>query len=161
MIELNIPNFGNINVCNNGEPCFFVKRKILFLDRVFSEYFESDSMVLKTEKHQILPCRAKILFQNFKKRIKILSTFNLFTNKFLVNQDVIKIVDNPFYIFSKNFSKIYYNQVLIAKVKLKSRIGVGNKGGIGLIVDYESDVESEVIYYSLICYLISCSILNS
>jgi len=161
MIELDIPNFGNITVYREGGIWFFLKRKVKFIERVFSECYEGDTLILKIKSHQVLPVSTEVLFQNLKRTLKIDRVFHLFRYKYFIDNDVVKITDNPFYIIDRKMSKIYYNDELIGRVKLKSRIGIGNDGGIGLIINYEPNIEEEIIYYSTICYLISCNVLSS
>jgi len=155
MIELNIPNFGNITVYREGSIWFFSKRKFKFIESVLSEYYEGDTLILKIKSHQLFPIETEILFQNLKRTLKI-EKLNWTCNKFLVDNDIVKIKTNPFYIINRKMSKIYYNDELIGRVKLKSRIGADRR--IGSIINYEPNIEEEVIYYSTICYLIGCSV---
>jgi len=146
MIVLHVPNFEGITVYRDGNIWFLLKKELKFFDRVLSECYEGDTLILKIESHQMLPIETEILFQNLKRTLKIDKTFSLRHCIYFVDNDVVKITDNPFYIFNGKVSKIYYNDKLIGRVKISISADWGRK----FTINYEPDVEEEIIYYSTI-----------
>lgn len=164
MTEIIIPNFDDIFIYDNGKLLLLVKRKVSLDSKVTCEYFLDNKYFLKTISYKAIFWRLKI--ENINSDFKIMEIknegFKFFKSKYRIQNNVVTIKDNPFYFINKKMSKIYFNDFLIANVILKNNFGINKKGGFTQIVKFSStDLGQDIITQSLICYAISCNILNA
>lgn len=162
MIEIVIPNFGNISIYKGKDLILFAKRVVDLKGKVTCEYYYENNLFLKTISYKALFWKLQIdnLTEEFNiKEIKN-NGFEFFKSEYKIKNNIVKVKDNPFYFFNKRMSKIFFNNFQVANVTLKNNFGIGKNGGFTQIVNFTTDKE-DVIQQCLICYAISCNILNA
>ncbi len=151
MIKINIKNKSNITVCDDSGVVYTMIRKTpLFSSTTVGEIFQERKKIGKISIGKFL--KKKILYQNFPNTIEIVNQ-HLFVTDFLIDKNLIKIQNNPFFFFNKKtFSRIYYNSELVANVSMKKIFDIE---GYNLEVNFVVK-NKQIEYYSTICYLIYC-----
>ncbi|MCE3074183.1 hypothetical protein [Chryseobacterium gwangjuense] len=162
MIEIVIPNFGNINIYKDKALLLLVKRDVDLKGKVTCEYYYENELFLKTISYKALFWKLKIENLPEKYDIKEIRNkgFELFKSEFKIKNNIVKIKDNPFYFLNKKMSRIFFNNLQVANVTLKNNFGIGKNGSFTQVVNFTTNKE-DVIKQCLICYAISCNILNA
>jgi len=155
-IKVPISNIGSISVYEDDELLFRINRNFYFGFKVTGEFFEKDEKIAVVTNSFL---SIKILFQDLESTIKVLSSNYLFYSKFKVGENEIKIIDNPLYfIYPKIYSKILWNNKLIANVSLKKLIDMG---GAELQVKFISEnCNRNIKYITVLIYLMTCININ-
>jgi hypothetical protein len=155
-IKIPISNIGSVLVYENDKLLFRINRYFSFGFKVTGEVFEKDKKIAVVTNSFL---SIKVLFQDIESNIKVLSSYFPFYSKFKVGNNEIKIIDNPLYFISpKIYSKILWNDKLIANVSLKRLIDME---GIELQVKLISeDCSRDAKYYVILIYLMTCININ-
>lgn len=155
-IKVPISNIGCISVYENDELLLSINRNYYFGFKVTGEFFDKEKKIAVVTNSFL---SIKILFQDLKNKIQVLSSHWFFYSKFKVGKNEVKIVDNPFYfIYPKFYSKIFWDGEFIADVGLKRLI---DKEGTVLKIKFISEnCSREVKYYSILTYLMTCININ-
>lgn len=159
MIEITIPNFGDISVTENGKLILFVKRKTSIKGNVECIYYIDDKPFLKTLSHQVAAWKIDIdnISPNYEvKKIKSSLTKSIYW----VNGNTVTIKHNLFFFLNKMVAKIYCNDLFVGEVKIKNIIGANKKLGFSQFVNFNITDES-LKTSSLIAYVITCNLVNS
>lgn len=148
MILINIQNKGNITVFEGEDIVMKMTRRtpIPFF-KTIGEIFQNENKMVVIHYHFLTG--KKIILQKFPFNVKILNQ-RWFSSNFDVDGNTIKIKHNPFFLFSKNFSKIYYNSNLIVEIFIKSKIDVS---GYNLEVKFLTK-NDQINNMSLLCFII-------
>lgn len=150
MTNINIPTDGTsrINVFENDELLYHVERKkYLFTGK--NDFFINNEKVATIKTYII---SLKIKFQRFDKKISN-CIFIPFVSFCQIDKDKIIIIDNPlFIIFPWYYSLIFFNNKLVAKVKIKSLLDIE---GVNLVMNFKTD-DKEIKFYSTMTYLMTC-----
>lgn len=163
MLKIQIDNFGDIKVTHDSRTILVVKRKVTFFDKVYCDYYADEKLILKTTSHQVLPIRTKIEFQDLASKISTKTSLNPWKSCFEIDNDLIAIIDNPFYLSNKKFSKILENDQVVGKVSLINRLGASSKkySTIELELKITQDFKPERKFLLMLCYVMSCAVLSS
>jgi hypothetical protein len=150
MIVVKIPSDGTSRISvyeNDNLFCYINRKKYLFTG--LSEFYINQEKIAIVKS---LLFSIKIKFQNFEFKISKNRDFPFYIN-FSVNNNKIIIIDNPFFLILPWYSSmIYWNNNLVAIVKLKKVLDIE---GITFLIDFKTDNE-EVKYYTTITYLMTC-----
>lgn len=162
MIEIVIPNFGDISIYRDKILILLVKRSVDLKGKVTCEYYYNNELFLKTVSYKALFWKLKIdnLTQSFNIKEIRNNGFEFFKSEYEINNNIVKVKDNPLYFLNKRMSTLFFNNSKIATVTLKNNFGVGKSGSFTQIVNFTTSDE-DIIQQCLICYAISCNILNA
>ena len=130
-----------------------VERKFYFGSKIKGDFFEEEKKIATVS---IFISRIKIIFQEFDCIIKVYKN-KLFSSIFKIDNDEIKIVENPLYfLYPKFYSKIYWNKELVGNVEMQK---VLDFKGITLKLKFNTS-DDKIKYYSIISYLMTCLNVN-
>ncbi|WP_396175933.1 hypothetical protein [Flavobacterium sp.] len=147
MISINIKNIGNITVIDNNVVVYkMIRKSPIPFSKTVGELFHFDKKVA-TIHHGFI--RKKIVFQDFAFHVKILKQ-QIFSSIFSIDDNLIQVNHNPFFLFNKNFCKVYYNSELVIEITIKSTVDLS-----GYNLDLKFFIENELVKQaSLICFII-------
>lgn len=151
MIKINVKNKSKITVYDDRNIVYTMIRNTPLLSfKTYGEIFEGDNKIGKIQLGIFL--KKQILYQSFFEKINIIKQ-QLYMTDFLIDENQIRIKNNPFFFFNKKiFSKIYFNSELIAIVSMRDILDLE-----GYNLDIKFLVENKQIEkYSVLCYLICC-----
>jgi hypothetical protein len=158
MIYIRVPisNIGSILVYEDDELLFKIDRNFYFGFKITGKIFEKDKKIAVVTNSFL---SIKLLYQDLGNNIEILSSNFPFYSKFKIEENTIKVIDNPLYfIYPKIYSYIFWNNKLIAKVGLNKLIDIY---GAELQVKFISkNCHRDVRYYVVLIYLMTCINLN-
>lgn len=149
--KISFPTNGSsrIIVYNKENEFLSVERKFYFGSKIVGEFFQQERKIAIVS---TLAFSIKIIFQEFTHTLKVCSN-NLFYSIFKINNEEIRIVQNPLYfIFPKFYSKIYWKDELVGIVSMEKILDFN---GITLNVRFSTN-NYEIQYYSIISFLITC-----
>jgi hypothetical protein len=155
MILIKFPTDGTsrISVYKDEKVLLFVDRKFCFGSKIKAEFYQDGSKIAVVTN---VIFSIKIIFQAFNTKIKNYKN-GLFSSIFVVNNDKIKVLENPLYfLYPKYYSKIYWNNILIANVEMQKIIDFR---GITLEIKFDTN-DDDIQYYSIISYLMTCLNVN-
>lgn len=155
-IKVPISNIGSILVYEGNELLFRVDRNFYFGFKVTGVFFEKEKKIAVVTNSFL---SIKILFQDLESTIRVLSSNCPFYSKFKAGKNEIKIIDNPLYfIYPKFYSKVFWNNELIADVSLKKII---DTEGAELQIKFISEnCDRDIKYYVILIYLMTCINVN-
>lgn len=147
MTTIYIKNSSTITVYDDTDVIYKMNRKEpIPFSKLIGEIFHYDKKVAEVE---LFFTRKKIVFQDFKFKIKIIKQY-LYSSIFKVDNSVVKIKQNPFFFFNKRFCKVYYNSELVIEITIKSLTDIS-----GYTLELKFFNENEVVKQaSLICFII-------
>lgn len=147
MITIFIKNSSTITVYDDTDVIYIMNRKEpIPFSKLIGEIFQYDKKVAEVE---LFFTRKKIVFQDFKFKIKILKQY-LYSSIFSVDNSVVKIKQNPFFFFNKRFCKVYYNSELVIEITIKRLTDIS-----GYTLELKFFNENELVKQaSLICFII-------
>ncbi|MDN3672840.1 hypothetical protein QWY99_07225 [Flavobacterium branchiarum] len=151
MIQINVKNKSKITVYDDRNIVYTMIRNTPLLSfKTYGEIFEGDNKIGKIQLGIFF--KKQILYQSFFEKINIIKQ-QLYMTDFLIDENQIRIKNNPFFFFNKKiFSKIYFNSELIAIVSMRDILDLE-----GYNLDIKFLVENKQIEkYSVLCYLICC-----
>ena len=155
MIIINFPSDGTSKVFayKNDNVIFHVDRKFYFGSKIKGKFYENEKLLAETTDFFL---KIKIISQDLESKITVVNNNLLFTN-FMIDNDKLKIIQNPLYfLYPKFYSKMYWNGNLVATI---SMIKLFNFEGVSLKVIFNSE-DSRIEYYSTILYLMTCLTTN-
>lgn len=155
MIIIKFPTNGTsqISVYKEDKLYLTVARKFYFGSKIKGEFFQEEKKIAIVS---IFVSRIKIIFQKFDCRIKVYKN-RLFSSTFKIDNDEIKIIENPLYfLYPKFYSKIYWNKELVGTVEMQK---VLDFKGITLNLKFNTS-DDKIKYYSIISYLMTCLNIN-
>ncbi|WP_310557552.1 hypothetical protein [Flavobacterium sp.] len=155
MITIEFPTNGTSQiVVYKGSILFLtVARKFYFGSKIKGEFFQEEKKIAIVS---IFFSRIKIIFQEFDCCIKVYKN-RLFSTNFKIDNDEIKIVENPLYfLHSKFYSKIYWNNQLVGTVEMQKILDFK---GVTLKLKFNT-TDDKIQYYSIISYLTTCLNIN-
>ena len=151
MIQINVKNKSKITVYDDRNIVYTMIRNTPLLSfKTYGEIFEGDNKIGKIQLGIFL--KKQILYQSFFEKINIIKQ-QLYMTDFLIDENQIRIKNNPFFFFNKKiFSKIYFNSELIAIVSMRDILDLE---GYNLHIKFLVE-NKQIEKYSVLCYLISC-----
>lgn len=156
VVVIKFPSDGTsrVSVYKENEIRLIVDRKFIFGSKIMGDFYKQGRKIATVKS---LFFGLRIYFQDFEKKITVRNN-NLFFSTFIVDNDKIKITNNLIYfLYPKFFSKIYWNNQLVANVSIKKLLDID---GITLEVKFKEQYDDDVQYYSIILYLMTSLNLN-